>query len=38
MLEILWKYGAPIVAIAIALGVLGIILNVGGIRAWISRK
>jgi len=38
MLEALWDYVAPVVAIAIALGVLGIILNVGGIRAWIGRK
>lgn len=37
MLEVLWKYGAPIVAIAIALGVIGIILNIGGVRDWIAK-
>ena len=38
MFEILWKYGAPIVAIAVALGVIGIILNIGGFRDWIGKK
>lgn len=38
MFEILWKYGAPIIAIVIALGVISIILNIGGVRNWIGKK
>lgn len=38
MFEILWKYGASVVAITVALGVIAIILNIGGVRDWIGKK